>query len=133
MKVYATYEFYQKQGGTMDETSFERAALRASAYIRGVTLGRSDSYDGDELKYATCEIADIYNALFNGSQKNEIKSENNDGYSVTFISETTDGESKEELYQRKSYAVIRTWLLTTGLLNRRVGCRCGGGCCDHEC
>lgn len=136
MRVYVDYDFYKEQGGTMDESAFDRAALKASAYIRSITLGRSDNYVGDELKYATCEVANVFNVVFTQSEEQigAIKSENNDGYSVTYVSEMTEGETREALFRRKAYDAARSWLLGTGLLNRKVGnCYCGGDCCDNEC
>lgn len=136
MRVYVDYDFYKEQGGTMDESVFNRAALKASAYIRSMTLGRSDCYVGDELKYATCEVADVFNVIFaqGGEQIGAIKSENNDGYSVTYVNEIAEGETREALFRRKAYDVARLWLVGTGLLNRKAGhCYCGGDCCDNEC
>lgn len=136
MRVYVDYDFYKGQGGTMDESVFDRAALKASTYIRSITLGRSDGYVGDELKYAACEVADVFNVIFAQSdeQIGAIKSENNDGYSVTYVNEIAEGETREALFRRKAYDAVRSWLLGTGLLNRKVrSCCCGGDCCDNEC
>lgn len=61
MKVYADYEFYKNTyHGQMDEERFGNLSIRASQYIYYTTLYRSDQYEGAELKYAMCEVADIY-------------------------------------------------------------------------
>ena len=53
MKIYADYEFYRNTyQGKLAEENFGGLAIRATQYIRYVTLNRSDQYEGDELKYA---------------------------------------------------------------------------------
>ena len=109
MQAYADYTFYADiYHGEMEEADFERHALSASQYIRNITHGKSDGYDGDELKYATCESADT---IFSGGQapsnsSKEKKSENTDGYSVTYVTEGKDGETSEELVERKVYGIV---------------------------
>lgn len=126
MQAYADYVFYSDTyQGEMDESDFERNALSASQYIRYLTHGRSDGYEGDELKYAVCEAADIlyasYQKIADGT--GEKKSENTDGYSVSYVTQARDGETIEELANRKMTGAIRKWLLPTGLLY--AGVRCG--------
>lgn len=123
MKVYAGYDFYSYDynGVKIKPEDFDAAALHATQYIKHITLGRSDGYDGDELKYATCEIAEVYEALLMyGSDENEKKSENTDGYSVSYVTQGKEGESREELFRRKAYVIARQWLSSTGLMCRRV-------------
>lgn len=123
MKVYAGYDFYSHDynGVKIKPEDFDAAALHATQYIKHITLGRSDGYDGDELKYATCEIAEVYaTLLMYGSDENEKKSENTDGYSVYYVTQGKEGESREELFRRKAYVIARQWLSSTGLMCRRV-------------
>ncbi len=129
MKAYADYNFYAgTYCGKMEEDDFNRQILTASQYIRYLTMGASDNYDGEELKYAACSAADLYYSASVSTNKpssrntGTVKSENNDGYSVTFVTEGKDGETKEELTGRKVYSEIRKWLLPTGLLRRKVRC-----------
>lgn len=127
MKTYADYQFYVSEyNGALDESEFDQAIIHASQYIRYATLGRSDDYEGNELKYASCALVDAYVSAYKLSgglgSAGQKKSENNDGYSVTYVTQTIDGESAEELFKRKAYPLVRQWLLGTGLLNRRVGC-----------
>lgn len=129
MEGYADYDFYLNSWhGQMEEMDFSRNILSASQYIRYVTAGKSDSYDGEELKYASCEAADAYYqaSMDMAGGKGRVKSENNDGYSVTYAAEGKDGETSESLTARKVYGIVRKWLLPTGLLSRKVGCR-------HDC
>lgn len=135
MKGYADYNFYEGvYHGDMDETDFSRNVLSASQYIRYLTHGRSDGYEGDELKYAACEAADI---LYSSYQKEaggtgEKKSENTDGYSVSYVTQAKDGETGEELANRKMSGAIRKWLLPTGLLYAGVRCGHAYKCRDYN-
>ena len=127
MKPYADYTFYvEKYGGDLiPDRKYGVAALNATQYIKYVTLGRSEKYAGEELKYATCAAAEAYALTYNlTSGKNaagQIKSENTDGYSVSYVTQAKDGESQEDLFRRKAYPLIKQWLGGTGLLNRKVG------------
>ena len=132
MKAYADYEFYANTyRGTLDKAVFNKAVLSASQYIRGATMGKSDSYDGDELRYAACEIAELQNSGADNrdgvsvysQDGREIKSVNNAGFSVTYTTEGVDGETAEDLINRKSYAILKKWLVPTGLLNPKVNTR----------
>lgn len=125
MQAYADYAFYTNTyHGEMEEADFEQNALSASQYIRYLTMGKSDGYEGDELKYATCEAADVLHALSQGLDgAGEKKSESTDGYSVSYVTQSRDGETSEELANRKITEAIRKWLLPTGLLY--AGVRCG--------
>lgn len=129
MQVYVDYGFYLNEyGGRRLSVDDQRLAiLNASQFIRNLTLKRSDNFEGEELKYAVCAIADIYYDVYLNNSGNNIKSENTDGYSATYVNENTDGESKEVLFSRKAYIELQKWLLTTGLLNTKVGC-----CHDHQ-
>lgn len=130
MKAYADYKFYVEEfgGKKIKGEDFTAASLHATQYIKHITLGRSDSYTGDELKYATCAVADAYQSVF-GKTEAEKKSENTDGYSVSYVVQGKDGESPEELFKRRAYESAKYWLANTGLLNRKVGCghahKCG--------
>lgn len=133
MKRYADYEFYiEEHWGSATEDEFNGAIIHVCQYIRYITLGKSDAYDGAELKYASCALVDAYISAYKLSEgKNspgQKKSENTDGYSVSYVTQTTDGESAEALFKRKAYPIAKHWLLNTGLLNRRAGCAH-----DHKC
>lgn len=90
-----------------------------------LTVGRSDRYEGDEIKYATCAAAEAYAQAFRLSESEtqtaEISSENTDGYSVSYVSQRQSGETQEALFKRKAYDAVRAWLSGTGLLSRRCG------------
>lgn len=123
MFPYADYQFYkEKTQGKLSEDVFNTQVLEASFFLRYITMGKSDKVQPEELQYAACAIADMY-----AEEKQKlkdvgtIKSENNDGYSVTYISEIQEGESVEEYLARKAYQTARKYLLYTGLLFRKVG------------
>lgn len=131
MKTYANYAFYvEKYGGQMiSEDYFKSAIIGASQYIRYITLNRSDLYEGDEIKYAACAVADVYYSTIIAGQagtdrKFGKKSESIDGYSVTYVSDRADGETCEDVFRKKAFAVANQWLLPTGILHRGVMRRC---------
>ncbi len=133
MKVYADYEFYKNAyGGGMDEELFAPLLVRASQYIRYVTMNRSEQYEGDEVKYAVCEVADVY-GRFDTKLGRMIRSENTDGYSVAYAAEGTTRETAEQTRDRKALQAARKWLLPVGLLDRRIECRRERCRHDYEC
>ena len=80
------------------------------------------------VKDAVCAAVDVY-AAFHKSQENgsgKIRSENNDGYIVSYVVEQTDGQTDEELLRKKVYRAVYNYLLPTGWLSRGVRC-------VHEC
>lgn len=128
MKPYADYRFYNSEYGSFSipEAKFQKAILSATQYIKYVTAGRSDQYAGEAIKFVACAVAELYAEIFglaDGCNSiSQIKSENNDGYSVSYVTESLDGETREEFFKRKAYVVAQQWLQGTNLLNRRVGC-----------
>lgn len=125
MKNYVDYQFYvNKYAGKLSSEDFRCVLIKASAYVRRITLGRADSHmEDEEVKLATCAVCDVFSAdekRRNTHQGQNIVSENNDGYSVSFVQEQNTGETSEELVNRKAYKAAELFLLPTGLLNRRV-------------
>lgn len=133
--MYADYSYYIKSfGGKMPENKYTEFERISEAYIRSITYINGDifSKESDEVKMAVCAVADAY---YVEDQKKEhshgcgqIKSENNDGYSVTYVTEQTDGQTSEELMKKKAYDAAYMYLLPTGWLSRKV--RCGNA---HQC
>lgn len=124
MFPYADYEYYvNKVHGDLSDERFEREITDASYFLRYITLGKSDTCDSEDLKYATCAIAEMYAKEKEKyeSGKANIKSENTDGYSATYTAEIKDGETLEEMLKRKATDIARKYLATTGLLNRKAG------------
>lgn len=135
MFPYADYEFYQtKMQGELDELTFRSEVMEASVFLRYLTMGRSDQKQPEALQYAACAIADMYakEKKKDESGKSRKKSENTDGYSVSYVTDRQDGESLEELMARKALLIARMYLIGTGLLSRKVGCGHGHKCGYHD-
>lgn len=130
MKVYACYDFYvQEYGRDMTEEEFNRYVKEASAYIRRITLKRSDDSCCEELKYATCAVAEAYCSFDKANPNGKIvTSEHNDGFSQSFAS--MGRGSIGRLRDSAAYDACRKWLANTGLLSRRIrnGNQCGYNC-----
>lgn len=122
MVRYADLAFYMTEygGNIIPNEQFQRVITRASTYIKAITFSRVDENNiPEEVKAAVCAVAEvIYKA--ESSTKGEKKSENTDGYSVTYVTEQTDGEIKEVILRKKQYAAAYPYLVLTGLLSR--GC-----------
>ena len=117
---YVSYEFYSQTFGTMiPEADFSKAETKAEAAISYLTYVNGDIFavENDNVKLAVCAAAEV---IYN-------KSESNDGYSVTYVTEAQDGQTAEEALRKKIYEAIRLYLLPTGWLSRKVKM---GGCCD---
>lgn len=132
---YVSYEFYSQTFGTMiPEADFSKAETKAEAAISYLTYVNGDIFavENDNVKLAVCAAAEvIFNsekqASASGSLAAGVKSENNDGYSVTYVTEAQDGQTAEEALRKKIYDAVRLYLLPTGWLSRKVKM---GACCD---
>lgn len=129
--MYADYLYYQQEyGGTMPEEAYSLTARRAEAYIRYLTFLNGEIFEikeVDAVKQAVCAAADIYYADVKEGERRAlegrsgaVKSENNDGFSVSYVTEQIDGQTGEELLRKKVYEAIYMYLLPTGWLSRRL-------------
>ena len=131
--MYVDYTYYQKEyGGKLDQVTFEQRERQAEAYIRYLTV-RQELPDLDAVRDAVCSVADAYAAVYSssGQSAGAVKSENNDGYSVTYVTDRKDGETLEAYAARKAYEAARIYLLPTGLLNRSARMRNYDYQCRH--
>lgn len=136
--MYVDYLYYQEYGGTMPEEDFPVAERKAMACIRYLTFINGEIFEKKEVeavKLAVCAAADVYYADIKKTRIREaegregtVKSESNDGVSVSYVTEQVDGQTAEELLRKKVYEAVYMYLLPTGWLSRRVGCRN-----DYEC
>lgn len=132
--MYVDYTYYADEyGGMIPDDEFRTAERRAEAYIRQLTYISGDVFEveNNAVKDAVCAVADVYYAFDERKRKSEngpLKSENNDGYSASYINEQIDGQTEEELIRKKAYDAAYMYLLPTGWLSRRVGCDH-----DHKC
>lgn len=117
-KPYADFDWYKSDyfGTVVPEEAFPSFAMKASYLVDGLTAGNLQPLDTapDCVKDAVCAAVEkLYR--FEQSPAREIKSENNDGYSVTYA------DTSEEKALDDAKTEIRLYLSTSGLLFR--GCR----------
>ena len=128
--MYVDYGYYADQyGGGITEKEFPSAERKAEAYIRKLTYIRGNIFATENMavKDAVCAVADVYASCEKKREAGTVKSENNDGYSVSYAVEQADGQTVEELIRKKAYEAASTYLLPTGWLSRKVGF-----CCVNE-
>ena len=118
--MYVTYDFYSKTFGSLiPEDDFPKIGAEAEAAISYLTYVNGDIFakEDSRVKLAVCAAAEvIYNSKQNNgtSRSAGIKSESNDGYSVTYVTEAA--------LRKKVAEAVRLYLLPTGWLSRKVGC-----------
>lgn len=126
MVSYIDLEYYQNffSDISVPYDSFERIAREASLFVREITFNRIDEENiTEEVKDAVCAVCEVIykeEKELENTNGREIKSENTDGYSVTYVTEQQDGVSRQDMLWNKKYQAVRPYLLHTGLLNR--GC-----------
>lgn len=131
--MYVNYDFYKDTlGGLIPEDKFAAVEAKAEAHISYLTYINGDIFakESAAVKLAVCAAAEvIYKDMTSNTAGAGVKSESNDGYSVTYVTEAQDGQTAEEALRKKVYEAIRLYLLPTGWLSRKVKI---GGHCD-EC
>ncbi len=115
------YSYYRDSfGGTIvPQEDFPRYAKRSEAYIQYLTAGKSSGVDTDAVKEAVCAVCEVYAAdaeQVRADGGREKASENNDGYSVSYVTEGLAGQTHEEVLSRKAYQAAYPYLAFTGLL-----------------
>ena len=117
--AYATYDYYKNAffGSMIPCEIFPRCINLAGKYIDQFTFERiTDPENITGLEDCACEMAEtIYQMRFKNESK-EKKSENIDGYSVTYVTEMTDGQASEDVLCRKLYDICKLYLAGTGLM-----------------
>lgn len=114
------YKYYIEDfGGEKISTvfAFKKARDLAEVYMDDFTFGRAknDMENEHRIKSCLCEMCDaIYNLTANDGKI--VKSENTDGYSVTYVTEVLDGEDRKAVLQRQLYHIAECYLMHTGLL-----------------
>lgn len=127
---YATYEYYKENymGTTLSMEEFNRNAKWASALVDQMTFGRVAELETipDCVMDAICGAAESRASYLKKSEL-ELKSESNDGYSVSYADAGSETDFMSSV--RKD---IRIYLANTGLLYRGTR-KCGGRrcCCDY--
>lgn len=117
-KPYATFAYYTDEfkGTELDAASFPYFIRWASNLIDSMTFGRILKLPElpDVVRDAACAAAENYHA-HRQQAKRGIKSESNDGYSVSYADTNTEAGANAE-----AESVVRMYLSRTGLLYR--GC-----------
>lgn len=124
--AYVDYKFYQDEyaGKLIAEGEFSYYENKAEVLIKDMTFGKSDTYDGDEVKYATCAVAEQFYLSEGKSSLNAsslplgISSERVGEYSVTYANNTSDARLNSALKSAKS--CIKYYLGNSGLLYRGI-------------
>lgn len=111
---YVDYEYYAKAflGTAIPEPSFPALEKKAEAFLHRITFGRVKRLPEipNEVKDAICAMAE-YN--FREDKKTPgVRTENIDGYSVSY------GDSTETSRSAELYSVAKNYLSDTGLLHR---------------
>lgn len=126
--MYVSYDFYKKTfGDAIPEADFSKVEAKAEAVIGYLTYINGDIFakEDNRVKLAVCAAAEV---VYNSKQSNGasgsagVKSESNDGYSVTYVTEAQDGQTAEAALRKKIAEAVRLYLLPTGWLSRKVGC-----------
>ena len=107
--MYVSYDFYKQTfGDTIPEADFSKVEAKAEVVIGYLTYINGDIFakEDNRVKLAVCAAAEVVHyhnnqASANGNQAAGVKSETNDGYSVTYITEGQDGQTAEELLRKK--------------------------------
>lgn len=112
--VYADFKFYKevfKGIAISSETDFDSSIVKASAYIDRITFGRAKDNAGmDEVKMAACAVCEV---ISKNQRRYGISSENNDGFSVTFVNDS----GKEAVDQKRAaYLFLPSELIYRGAL-----------------
>lgn len=119
MKQYADFDFYQnifKGKLIVDKDSFDRMAVESSFFLNEATLGRISEPIIDEVKIATCAIAEITHKEYLQNNEDQIASETVGPHSVSYVKNTKTSKD----YTKEKQKVIRMYLLNTGLLYRGI-------------
>ena len=134
MKIYTDYDFYSNTyKGDMPEEKFDKLVIGASYEVQKNIFNRDITGYEDEVKLATCSVADILLKIEQIEEKKSklISSANSDkiiasesvgDYSRTFANsndikdlDTQISDQKEKIKEE-----LKKYLLNTGLLFRGV-------------
>lgn len=118
------YQYYIEDFGgekISTESAFKKTRDLAETYMDDFTFGRvkNDVENEHRIKSCLCEMCDvIYNLTANDGKI--VKSENTDGYSVTYVTERIDGQDAEKVLENKLYRIVKVYLGNTGLLYQGI-------------
>lgn len=119
------YKYYIEDFGgekISTESDFKRTINLAETHLCNFTFNRikNDVENEHLIKSCICEMCDaIYDMTLKDNGKVK-KSENTDGYSVSYVTERIDGQDAEKALENKLYRIAKVYLGNTGLLYRGV-------------
>lgn len=123
MKQYVDFDYYQKvfKGKLItDEDSFDRMAIEASFFLNESTLGRISEPIIDEVKMASCAVAEITHKEYLQNNEDQIASESVGPHSISYVKKIKTTEE----YTKEKQNVIRMYLSGTGLMYRGIPTCC---------
>lgn len=110
---YVDFSYYKNtyHGSQIKEEEFGNAECEAEAYVNAVTFGRIRKLSDipDCVKNAVCAAAEEMH-IYLERKKSPVKSESNDGYSVTYADVVSDSECTRNMNRR-----VKMHLANTGL------------------
>lgn len=122
MKLKVDYKYYRNEyfGSKIPEDKFEEISAQAQRFVDYVTSGEIGDNVTDRVRNAVCSAAE---ALLDCKEKYVchapgVKSENTDGYSVTYQNYDVSAVLKEQ--DKAMYRAVQRELSGTGLLYRGV-------------
>lgn len=126
------YEFYRDtySGALIPEKAWNHILIKTESYLRNLMRQEPDSDNLDLVQLCICEVSELIYQDEENKKKTggrDVLSENTDGYSVTYATEAEAGKIAINSLEQKVYAVIRRYLVSTGLLYAGVECYA------HEC
>lgn len=116
-KPYADFKYYRNDYGGVqikNERDFKRMEKISETFVEQVTFGRIATLVSitDSIRDAICCVADMV-AVQNEKREAVVKSESNDGYSISYADAVNDTVLRNEMYR-----AVRSYLANTGLLYR---------------
>lgn len=132
--MYVEYdEYLSLYGGALPFEAFSAAEPKAEAELRYLTFANGDIFAKPDqaVKLALCAAVDLVASASQeaasrqgGADAAGIRSESNDGYSVSYMSDVREGQTAAQALRRRIAEAVRVYLLPTGWLSRRLGYSC---------
>lgn len=123
-----SYSYYEDRfhGKTIPEETFDNIVRKTMLLLKHLSSGRiTDSFEADypeyamDIKDAVCAAADVMyrkETELNKHGGKEVKSESNDGCSISYVTEGIDGSTSGS--ERQASKTLKWCLSHTGLLYR---------------
>jgi len=101
MTGYADFGYYRDvyMGSCVGEEEFAGLSARASRYVSGICFGDIEA-ESESVKLAVCAVCDV---MYEKDRLGAIKSESNDGYSISYSSD-------ENAMAKRMYEAARVYL-----------------------